>query len=215
MLVAADPPAAPRPALVALEGIDGSGKTTLASSLIAALTARGIRALACQEPSSGPIGVLFRALSNEGGSDAMTLALLSAADRRDLHSWLNGAHAEIVISDRYYLSGLAYHAADDVDPLYYQQLNHGVTRPDLYLFLDIDSRTAAERHPGCRADRWEHGRIAARVPGAYRAALDLVMTRERAQVVRLDAAAPAAAVHHQALAAVLRLLKLPGWADDE
>jgi dTMP kinase len=215
MSVAADPPATPRPTLIALEGIDGSGKTTLATSLTAALTARGIHALACQEPSRSPIGMLFRALSNEGGSDAMTLALLSAADRRDLHSWLDGVHAEVVISDRYYLSGLAYHAADGVDIAYYQQLNHGVTRPDLYLFLDIDPTIAAARHSGCHADRWEQDRIATRVPRAYQAALDLVKVREHAQVVHLDAAAPLATVHHQALAAVLRLLQLPGWADDE
>ena len=88
----------------------------------------------------------------------MMLALLSAADRYDQQARLADQECALVISDRYYLSGLAYHAADGIDPLFYQQLNAGVRRPDLYLFLTSGPRrrggAAGRRAP----DRWERGR---------------------------------------------------------
>jgi hypothetical protein len=92
-------------------------------------------------------------------------------------------------SDRYYLSGLAYHAADGIDHLLYQQLNAGVRRPDLYLFLQLDPAVAAARLGDRARDRWERGGIAARVPQCYQAALHLVETAENARIARLDAAA--------------------------
>lgn len=203
---------APGMKLVAIEGIDGSGKTTLAAGLAAALSSRGISTVVHREPSAGPVGLLFRHLSAAGYRDPVALALLSAADRHDQQAWLARLEAGVVISDRYYLSGLAYHGADGVDPVFYQQLNHGARRPDLYLFLDVDSRTAALRCRGGRADRWERGSIAARVPEAYEAALSLVMATENAHVTRLDAAAPAPAVLGQALAALTPLAAAAGEA---
>ena len=40
--------------LVAIEGIDGSGKTTLTAALADGLARRGIRVTSCREPSDGP-----------------------------------------------------------------------------------------------------------------------------------------------------------------
>ena len=109
----------------------------------------------------------------------MMLALLSAADRYDQQARLADQECALVISDRYYLSGLAYHAADGIDQLLYQQLNAGVRRPDLYLFLHLDPVVAAARLGDRARDRWERGRIAARVPQCYQAALHLVETAEK------------------------------------
>ena len=64
--------------LIAVEGIDCSGKTTLVTALMAALPDRGIYASAHQEPSGGPIGRLFRQFSAHDGHDPRALALLSA-----------------------------------------------------------------------------------------------------------------------------------------
>ena len=42
------------PLLVAIEGIDGSGKTTLAAAMTADLAGRGIRVTGHREPGDGP-----------------------------------------------------------------------------------------------------------------------------------------------------------------
>jgi dTMP kinase len=193
--------------LAGVEGIDGSGKTTLVTALAAVLPARGVEVATHREPSGGPIGLLFRQLSDGGEHDPAALALLSAADRLDQQAALTRPGTALVLSDRYYLSGLAYHAADGVDPVFYQRLNQGVRRPDLYLFLEITPAAAAIRRRGRRAsDRWEHLAIGARLPAAYERALRLVTETEAAVVTRLDAMHSPPAVVDQALVALSPLL---------
>jgi dTMP kinase len=196
----------PSPPLVAIEGIDGSGKTTLAAALAACLAWRGIKVTGHREPSGGPAGRLLRSMSQDRDRHPMMLALLSAADRYDQQARLAGQDCALVISDRYYLSGLAYHATDGIDQAFYQRLNAGVRRPDLYLFLCLDSAVAAARLGDRARDTWERGCIAARVPQSYQAALRLVEATENAQVARLDAATAPQDVLDQALTAVVPLL---------
>lgn len=194
------------PLLVAVEGIDGSGKTTLTAALIADLARRGISVSSHREPSDGPAGQLLRSLSADDGRHSMMLALLSAADRFDHQARIAERGSDLVISDRYYLSGLAYHAADGISQAVYQRLNDGVRRPDLYLFLHLDPRAAAARLGDRTRDRWERGPVAAAVPHAYEAALRLVQATENARVARLDAAAQPHDVLDQALSALAPLL---------
>jgi dTMP kinase len=194
------------PLLVAIEGIDGSGKTTLAAALTAGLAQRGTSVSSHREPGDGPAGQLLRSLSAGDGHHPMMLALLSAADRFDQQARIAQWQCDLVISDRYYLSGLAYHAADGIDQAVYQRLNDGVRRPDLYLFLHLDPRAAAARLGGRTRDRWERGPVAAAVPHAYQAALHLVQATENARVARLNAAAPARDVLGQALSALAPLI---------
>lgn len=198
--------------LVAIEGIDGSGKTTLAAALAGSLTRRGMRVTSHREPSGGPSGRLLRSLSRDGNRHPMMLALLSAADRYDQQARLAEPECALMISDRYYLSGLAYHAADGIDQLLYQQLNAGVRRPDLYLFLHLDPAVAGARLGDRSRDRWERGGIAARVPRCYQAALHLVQTTENARIARLDASAAPCDVLAEALSALVPLLPEPEGA---
>lgn len=205
----------PGPRLVAIEGIDGSGKTTLAATLTATLTGRGISVASQHEPSDEPAGKLLRSLSADDDRHPMTLALLSAADRYDQQARLADQACDLVISDRYYLSGLAYHAADGIDQRFYQQLNAGVRHPDLYLFLDVAPGIAARRLRGRTRDRWERGGIATLVPECYQAALRLVEVTENATVIRIDAAAPPREVLSQALSALAPLITEAGGATHE
>ncbi|RKN49870.1 dTMP kinase, partial [Streptomyces klenkii] len=103
---------------VAIEGIDASGKTTLTASLAAALRTRGLAVATHKEPGHGPVGELFRRLSASGRCPPTTMALLSSAERHAQQEALAAAlrRHQVVIADRYYLSGLAYHAADGIDP---------------------------------------------------------------------------------------------------
>jgi dTMP kinase len=147
-----------RAAFVAIEGIDAAGKTTLAAALAAALRRRGLRVATHAEPSHGPIGALFRRLSAAGGLSPLSFAMLSSADRNEAQAALTrqlfGGEHDVIVADRYYLSGLAYHCADGVDPTWYQAVNLGVAKPSLYLFLEVDPATAAARRPAPRAGYW-------------------------------------------------------------
>lgn len=194
---------------VAIEGIDHSGKTTLTRSLADRLRRRHLVGLH-KEPSSGPVGTLFRRLSATVAqpTPAVAMALLSAADRHAHQPTLIDAikASDVLIADRYYLSGLAYHAADGVDAQFYQQLAAGLRRPDVYLYLDVDPDLAATRATQPPDGCWEEPAFTARLPGAYRTCLDLVVGTESARVVRLDASRPTADVERAALAAVTDLL---------
>ncbi|MBN1173150.1 MAG: dTMP kinase [Micromonosporaceae bacterium] len=196
--------------LLAIEGIDHSGKTTLTRTLAARLRARW-RVETLVEPSRGPIGALFRHLSATEPAPPMAMALLSAADRhaQQPHLLRHLATHDLVLADRYYLSGLAYHAADGIEPTVYQRLCERVRRPDAYLFLDLDPEQAAGRVDRPADGYWELSALAARLPGSYRRCLDLVVASEQAAVFRLDAARPAQAVADAAIAAVTRLLTNP------
>ncbi|MGH3929848.1 MAG: dTMP kinase [Pseudonocardiaceae bacterium] len=191
-------------AFVAVEGIDASGKTTLTAALATALRHRGLVVAEHKEPSRGPIGMVFRHLSATGGCPAMMMALLSSADRHQQQEHLAAARqrCQVLLADRYYLSGLAYHAADGIALTFYQQLNQQVTKPDVYLYLDITPTLAARRTSGGPDGYWEQPEFAARLPGAYDTSLTLVTKTEDARVIRIDASQPAHAVLDTALAAL-------------
>ena len=210
MFVAANParpvPGQPvaRGLFVAVEGIDDSGKTTLTAGLATRLRAQGLRVHTHTEPSHSPIGALFRHLSTAAEACAAAMALLSAADRHAQQHSLDArlGSCDVLVCDRYYLSGLAYHAVDGIDPAFYQQLAVGVRKPDLYLYLDVEPATAARRADGPPDGCWEEPSFAAGLPAAYARCLDLIVASEAATVVGLNANEPAPFVLDAATAAI-------------
>ena len=135
--------------LIVLEGIDGAGTTTQTARLGDALRARGHVVVLTREPSIGPVGRLLRAMLGgaEPPSDATTMALLFAADRTD-HQFREVepalARGEIVVSDRWYHSSLAYQG-DGEARAFIKLVNGRARRPDLTLFLEVDPEVAARR----------------------------------------------------------------------
>jgi dTMP kinase len=95
--------------LLALEGIDGCGKSTQAAALAAALGAR-----LTHEPGATPLGAALRQILLAPDSPPVSLraeALLMAADRAEHVALLLApalAAGEWVVSDRYSGSTLAY-----------------------------------------------------------------------------------------------------------
>jgi len=189
---------------VAVEGIDHSGKTTLTRALADHLRAAGRRVALVKEPTHEPVGMLLRQLSADPGTPAVALALLSAADRHTAQTALDAALRvnDVVVADRYLLSGLAYHFTDGVDVDLYRACTLGVRLPDLYLYLDVTPTAAASRVARPPDSRWEQPAFAARLPAAYRRALQIVADHPAGDVVHLDAHQPAATVLAAAITAV-------------
>ena len=136
--------------LLALEGIDGCGKSTQARLLCEALRGRGLEAVVFREPGDSAHGDAIRQLFSEGRSlSAREEMRLFLEDRRiDVHdnilpSLKRGA---VVIMDRYYFSSMAYQGAQGIPVDEIREANESFApRPDLTLVLDVAPSTGLAR----------------------------------------------------------------------
>jgi dTMP kinase len=141
--------------LIVLEGIDGSGKTTQARSLVRRLRQAGARTVRFREPSRGKWGREIKRHARRAGSLAPEEELdLFLKDRRDnVERNLRPAltRREVVVLDRYYYSSIAYQGAKGLDPARIKRLNERfAARPDLVIILDVGPETGLARISGRR-----------------------------------------------------------------
>jgi dTMP kinase len=142
---------ATRGVLLALEGVDGCGKSTQAGLLATALRERGLEVVLTGEPTDGPLGRQIREYF-QGPTrhlSAKEELNLFMADRREHgEEVINPALAEgrIVITDRYYYSSVAYQGALGLDPDRILAQNEVMAvRPDLAVILTLPVATALAR----------------------------------------------------------------------
>lgn len=153
-------PASARGRLIALEGIDGCGKSTQSVALAGALGA-----LVTFEPGATVLGQTLRSLVLHPGPDApvpRAEALLMAADRaQHVATVIEPALAEgqWVVTDRYSGSTLAYQGwgrglgTDGLDQVC--RWATGGTEPDLSVLLDLPVPEARRRLDVSGSDRLE------------------------------------------------------------
>ncbi|MXZ73400.1 MAG: dTMP kinase [Acidobacteria bacterium] len=157
--------------LVAIEGLDQSGKETQARELRDRLRAAGYRSRVVSFPDYGTsIGEeIARALQGEREYGPETMQLLYVANRferkADIDRWQAGGL--IVLFDRYVASAVAYGEAHGLDPAWLENLQIYLPQPDLTFFLDIAPETAMARKAVGR-DRYERDlALLARVRASY------------------------------------------------
>ncbi len=136
--------------LICLEGLDGSGKTTHSKLLVERLRKLGLTARYTREPSDGEIGRLIRRtiLKRNERTRIAIEALLFAADRLDhIQKEIapSLARGEIVVSDRYVYSSLAYQGGAGLDIGWVEELNRFALKPDLALYIDVKPEEAIKR----------------------------------------------------------------------
>ncbi len=141
---------------VALEGVEGAGKSTVAHLLAERLREKGQTVVVVREPGGTAIGEeIRRLLLHEDAISDWTEAALFAASRAELvHRVVGPAleRGEIVLSDRTYYSSLAYQGGarglgvDQVRALNEQVLNGFL--PDLVVVLDVDPEVGFAREVG-------------------------------------------------------------------
>jgi dTMP kinase len=140
---------------ISLEGIDGSGKSTIAERLVPALQSAGRRALLTREPGGTAIGEQVREVLLGRASSSMlptTEMLLFAAARAQLVGEVIRPALEeglIVVTDRFTDSSLAYQwGARGLEKQVVrvaQALATGGLEPDLKVLLEAPVETALRR----------------------------------------------------------------------
>jgi dTMP kinase len=157
---------------ITLEGPEGSGKTSQAEGLRAALATAGFRVTLTREPGGTAIGERIRAilLRQDAAGDAgaapspRTDALLFNAARAQLVAQVIGpalARGEVVVCARFADSTLAYQGYGSGLPLdELRSLERFATdglRPDLTIVLDLPPEAGLARKTGAEVTRFEAG----------------------------------------------------------
>ncbi|XP_004597487.2 thymidylate kinase isoform X1 [Ochotona princeps] len=139
-----------RGALIVLEGMDRSGKTTQSRRLVAALRTAGHRAELLRFPErSTEIGKLLSSyLEKKSDMEDHSVHLLFSANRWERVPFIKEKLSQGVnlVVDRYAFSGVAFTSAKENFSLEWcKQPDVGLPKPDLVLFLQLQLAEAAAR----------------------------------------------------------------------
>ena len=191
--------------LITLEGIDGSGKTTVAEALQDTLP----EATFTREPTDSWYGEAVEQSIDDDGADPVAELFLYAADHADHLSRVVRPALEagkVVVSDRYSDSRYAYQGAtlDGVvrRPMeYVRGVHEPFTRaPDATLYFDVPPETGAERAGA--TNKFETAGYLAEVQANY----ERLIESDPDRFVRIDATRSPEAVVAAAEDVVERLL---------
>lgn len=139
---------------IALEGIDGSGKSTQTKLLTEKLSSHGHKVYSTFEPTDNQIGELIRdILKGNAKADHRIIAGLFVADRLD--HLLNEEYGIVkkldegftVITDRYCFSSYAYQGTHmNMDwVIQANSMSAGILRPDVNIFIDVSPEISMQR----------------------------------------------------------------------
>lgn len=145
--------------LLAIEGIDGAGKTTQSHMLQSYLQHRKHTVIRTKEPTMGQWGQQLRDSALTGRLSPEEEVEYFIRDRKEhVENIINPAllDGHVVIIDRYYFSNMAYQGARGLGPEKIMEMNEAFApQPDLLIVLDIDPRIGLERIR-TRGDRANH-----------------------------------------------------------
>jgi len=147
--------------LIAVEGIDGTGKSTQIALLADVLRQDGLEVVVTREPTDGVYGQqirrLFQARDSVSRQDELDLFL---ADRRDHVARLIAPALEqgkVVVTDRYYFSTAAYQGGVGFDPeTIIRQNELFAPVPDLVILIELSPAHAVMRIQRYRQDSLNH-----------------------------------------------------------
>ena len=136
--------------LIVFEGLDGCGKSTQLRRAASFLRGRGIEPIVTREPTDGPWGRKIREMARSGDAVAPETELeWFFEDRRDhMREVVRPALAEgrLVLSDRSYVSTVAYQGARGLDPeKILRESEAEFVRPDLVLLFETSASEGLAR----------------------------------------------------------------------
>lgn len=159
-----------RGALIVLEGLDRSGKTSQSSRLLSSLEGLGHSAELWRFPDrTSSVGQMISAyLSNKSHLDDRTIHLLFSANRWEKRALMESKlkSGTTLIVDRYSYSGVAFSSAKGLDVDWCKAPEVGLLAPDLVVYLNIPPEKAAERG-GYGDERYEKLEFQKKVAECY------------------------------------------------
>ncbi len=194
---------------IAIEGLDGAGKSTQAALLGDYCAKHGGKVFLTEEPSRFLTGGIIRSrLQNEWSCSPECLQLLFAADRaqhleKEITPRLKRNIS--VISDRYFMSSLAYGAVD-CDMEWLTQINSRFLVPDVTIYLDVSAAICARRlvGNGKSAELFEKVEILEIVRQNYQKAIKIL--EDRIKIIVIDGSRDKTAVSEDIFASVYSLV---------
>ncbi len=182
--------------LLALEGLDGCGKSTQVAALAAALRHAGHDVVVTREPTDGAVGRRIRERARAGTRISPEEELDRFVEDRRAHvaDVIRPAleSRRVVVTDRYYLSSVAYQGARGLDAeVILAESEAEFPVPDLAILFEIEPALALERvgaRGGAPEPAFEQLEFLERVAVNYRAL-------NRGYIARIDAAGSEEAVH--------------------
>jgi dTMP kinase len=189
--------------LVVIEGVDGTGKSTLMRRLQAHCKGRRLECVLSREPTNGVWGTRLRESARTGRLPLEEELELFLRDRKEHVDELilpALGKGQVVLLDRYFISSAAYQGARGADPEQVLRRNEEFApAPDLVLLLDCDPEQTLQRvrARGDVADEFEK-------LDALRRVRDLFLAIRRPYIRVIDASVSAEQVAEEAI----RLLEL-------
>ncbi|XP_071706954.1 thymidylate kinase-like [Rutidosis leptorrhynchoides] len=147
-----------RGALIVLEGLDRSGKTSQSVRLRSYLDSLGYAVESWRFPDRDTVvgKMISSYLLNQSQLDDHTIHLLFSANRWEKRSLMEAKlkSGTSLIVDRYSYSGVAFSSVKGLDIEWCKAPEVGLLAPDLVVYLDIPPEKAAERG-GYGGERYE------------------------------------------------------------
>lgn len=148
--------------LVAIEGIDGAGKTTQVHRLTDYFRRAGLCVESFKEPTDGVFGQRIRELAKYGRhtvtpEEEFELFLNDRKEDCKLNIYPALNDRKLVFMDRYYFSNAAYQGALGLDRNYIIKCNEDFAPvPDLVIILDVAARVGLSRIKRFRKEEHNH-----------------------------------------------------------
>jgi dTMP kinase len=139
---------------IVIEGLDGSGKTSVSRQLANTLdySNKGNVKLTFEphDPSCGGLFIRQILMKKYRDFTPSLLPLAFAANRldhcdREIRPWINNKDNHVLICDRYYLSSLVYQSSADFPFEKVMLYNEFVVKPDIIFFINVDNKVCYER----------------------------------------------------------------------
>jgi dTMP kinase len=178
-----------------VEGLDGSGKSEIASRLEYYLRIpHGKSVLLTFEPDISCCAGLFirQVLKRWIKCSTKTLALAFAANRADhcakvIEPHLDSGVGRIVVCDRYYLSSLVYQMDSELTMEKIMEFNSEARRPDLTVFLDASVQSCLRRMKIREQEKELFERNLGETRAKYYSAIDFLRNERHEQVELIPA----------------------------
>lgn len=163
--------------LIAIEGIDGAGKTTQSKILYDKLKQEHLAVCLLHEPTGSIWGRKIQEIARNGRHNLepkQEFELFHLDRKEDVKRHIIPALRKnmIVIMDRYYFSSVAYQSALGLDPDFIEKESEKIApRPLLTIVLDVPSRIALLRiknRVGTKKNHFERERYLTKVRKIFR-----------------------------------------------